>query len=117
MASEEQFDDAWELATKKRIKEAFKLFDKDNNHPPTIPQDEVHTIIRYLGLYPKDTVLAKEILPDMVRCLATKYYAADLHPLYLLLFNTAPSSRILERIHVYVCICRNQSTKMSQLHS
>ena len=59
----EEFDEHWTLAKKKQIKDAFRLFDKDGKL--TIPQDEVPTILRYLNLYPLDTVLAKEILPDM----------------------------------------------------
>ena len=43
-------DETWYLETKKRIREAFQLFDKDRKG--CVVQEEVATIMRYLGAYP-----------------------------------------------------------------
>ena len=57
-------DETWYLETKKRIREAFQLFDKDRKG--CVVQEEVATIMRYLGAYPTERAVVKEILPDMM---------------------------------------------------
>ena len=46
-----------------RIREAFDLFDKDKKG--TVVQEEVPTIIRYLGAYPTDKEIVHDLLPEM----------------------------------------------------
>ncbi|CAM9220695.1 unnamed protein product [Ectocarpus sp. 8 AP-2014] len=62
-------DEHWMEAQRKRIKEAFALFDKDKKGEKLprqlVVQDEVSTIMRYLGAYPSEKAMTQEILPDM----------------------------------------------------
>ena len=71
----EEYDEHWTMSKKKLIKDAFELFDKDKKG--TVPQDEVRTILQYLNLFPKETALAKEILPDMHEDEPTTHVAYD----------------------------------------
>jgi Ca2+-binding EF-hand superfamily protein len=57
-------DEQWYVDTKRRIREAFQLFDKDRKG--CVVQEEVATIMRYLGSYPTERAMVKEILPDML---------------------------------------------------
>jgi calmodulin len=57
-------DENWFTETKKKIREAFQLFDKDRKG--CVIQEEVSTIMRYLGAYPTERAMVKEILPDMM---------------------------------------------------
>ena len=57
-------DEQWYVDTKRRIREAFQLFDKDRKG--CVVQEEVATIMRYLGSYPTERAMVKEILPDMM---------------------------------------------------
>ena len=57
-------DDNWFTETKKKIRDAFQLFDKDRKG--CVIQEEVSTIMRYLGAYPTERSMVKEILPDMM---------------------------------------------------
>ncbi|KAJ1461567.1 hypothetical protein M885DRAFT_506581 [Pelagophyceae sp. CCMP2097] len=57
-------DEGWYVETKKKIREAFQLFDKDRKG--CVIQEEVSTIMRYLGAYPTERAMVKEILPDMM---------------------------------------------------
>lgn len=50
MAGAEARDENWYIETKKKIREAFQLFDKDRKG--CVIQEEVSTIMRYLGAYP-----------------------------------------------------------------
>lgn len=63
MAAEAR-DENWYVETKKKIREAFQLFDKDRKG--CVIQEEVSTIMRYLGAYPTERAMVKEILPDMM---------------------------------------------------
>jgi calmodulin len=53
----------WLVNTRKKIKEAFLLFDKEKKG--TIDQLEVPTVMRYLGAYPTEKALVQDILPEM----------------------------------------------------
>jgi Ca2+-binding EF-hand superfamily protein len=72
----------WETATKKRITAAFQVGDpcpllalSHSNAPPpqlfdkekkgVVVQEEVPTILRYLGVYPSEKMLIQDILPSM----------------------------------------------------
>ncbi|CAM9989840.1 unnamed protein product [Pylaiella littoralis] len=68
-------DEHWMEAQKKRIKEAFALFDKDKKG--TVVADEVSTIMRYLGAYPTEKAMTQEILPDMQARTTRKMAAGD----------------------------------------
>ena len=57
-------DEQGYVDTKRRIREAFQLFDKDRKG--CVVQEEVATIMRYLGSYPTERAMVKEILPDMM---------------------------------------------------
>lgn len=57
-------DETWYVETKRKIREAFQLFDKDRKG--CVIQEEVSTIMRYLGAYPTERAMVKEILPDMM---------------------------------------------------
>jgi calmodulin len=57
-------DEAWHADTKKKIREAFALFDKDRKG--CVIREEVATIMRYLGAFPSERAFVKEILPDMM---------------------------------------------------
>jgi Ca2+-binding EF-hand superfamily protein len=48
---------------KKRIRSAFDLFDKEKKG--CVIQEEVSTIMRYLGAYPSEKDIIKRILPEM----------------------------------------------------
>lgn len=48
---------------KAKIREAFSLFDKDGKNQ--IIQEEAPTIMRYLGVYPSEKEIIKEIIPAM----------------------------------------------------
>merc|ERR1711990_855161 len=48
---------------KKRIRAAFDLFDKEKKG--CVIQEEVSTLMRYLGAYPSEKEIIKEILPEM----------------------------------------------------
>ena len=48
---------------KQQIRDAFSLFDNDRNG--TIVQEEVPTVMRYLGVYPSDQDLVDKILPEV----------------------------------------------------
>ena len=64
MASQQQKEEQeWENVTEKRIQAAFRLFDKENKG--VVNQEEVPYIMRYLGVYPSEEALVKEILPEM----------------------------------------------------
>ncbi|CAM9935147.1 unnamed protein product [Ectocarpus sp. 4 AP-2014] len=58
-------DEHWMEAQRKRIKEAFALFDKDKKGEKLVVQEEISTIMRYLGAYPSEKAMTQEILPDM----------------------------------------------------
>mmetsp|Transcript_27454 Transcript_27454/g.56431 ORF Transcript_27454/g.56431 Transcript_27454/m.56431 type:complete len:167 (-) Transcript_27454:85-585(-) len=71
-----QRDEQWTLAKKKEIREAFKLFDKDNKGQ--VIQEEAPTIMRYLGVYPSEKDIVKEIIPAMMEeDMQTKTIAYD----------------------------------------
>ena len=53
----------WQKATESKIREAFDLFDKDKTD--AVVQEEVGTIMRYLGAYPTERALVLDILPAM----------------------------------------------------
>ena len=53
----------WIAETEMKIREAFDLFDKDKSD--AIVQEEVGTVMRYLGVYPTEKALVLEILPEM----------------------------------------------------
>ncbi|KAG9409379.1 hypothetical protein AC1031_019632 [Aphanomyces cochlioides] len=46
-----------------RIRNAFEMFDKDRKG--CVIQEEVSTIMRYLGAYPSEKDIIKKILPEM----------------------------------------------------
>jgi len=48
-------DETWYVETKRKIREAFQLFDKDRKG--CVIQEEVSTIMRYLGAYPTVSVV------------------------------------------------------------
>ncbi|KAG7382237.1 hypothetical protein PHYBOEH_010556 [Phytophthora boehmeriae] len=52
-----------EAARKLRIRAAFDMFDKDKKG--SVIQEEVSTIMRYLGAYPSEKDIIKKILPEM----------------------------------------------------
>ncbi|ETN18145.1 hypothetical protein PPTG_03837 [Phytophthora nicotianae INRA-310] len=52
-----------EAARKVRIRAAFDMFDKEKKG--SVIQEEVSTIMRYLGAYPTEKDIIKKILPDM----------------------------------------------------
>ena len=53
----------WQKTTESKIREAFDLFDKDKTD--AVVQEEVGTIMRYLGAYPTERALVLDILPAM----------------------------------------------------
>ena len=63
MSSVDQKGQEWIDTTSASIKEAFDLFDKDKSD--AIIQEEVGTVMRYLGVYPSERALVLEILPQM----------------------------------------------------
>lgn len=64
-------DGAWVVETKKRIREAFQLFDKDRKG--CVVQEEVATIMRSLGVYVTEKALVREILPQIAEETYVKY--------------------------------------------
>ncbi|KAG7383424.1 hypothetical protein PHYPSEUDO_003664 [Phytophthora pseudosyringae] len=52
-----------EAARKVRIRAAFDMFDKEKKG--CVIQEEVSTIMRYLGAYPTEKDIIKKILPEM----------------------------------------------------
>ena len=48
---------------KAKIRAAFSLFDKENKG--AVVQEEVSTIMRYLGVFPSERKVVEAILPDM----------------------------------------------------
>ena len=54
----------WEAMSKTKIREVFELFDKDKTE--TVVQEEVGTMMRYLGAYPTERQLVLDILPGFV---------------------------------------------------
>ena len=56
-------DEEWVVQTQKKISSAFQLFDKEKKG--TIVQEEVPTIMRYLGAYPTEKAFVQDILPEM----------------------------------------------------
>ncbi|KAE8913247.1 hypothetical protein PF005_g30416 [Phytophthora fragariae] len=52
-----------EAARKLRIRAAFDMFDKEKKG--SVIQEEVSTIMRYLGAYPTEKDIIKKILPEM----------------------------------------------------
>ena len=59
----EQKSQDWISDNEARIREAFDLFDKDKTE--AIVQEEVGTVLRFLGIYPTERALVLEILPEM----------------------------------------------------
>ena len=51
------------VALKEKIKAAFSLFDKEDKG--CVVQEEVSTIMRYLGVFPSERKVVESILPDM----------------------------------------------------
>jgi Ca2+-binding EF-hand superfamily protein len=51
------------IALKEKIKAAFALFDKEAKG--CVVQEEVSTIMRYLGVFPSERKVVESILPDM----------------------------------------------------
>ncbi|CAM9936778.1 unnamed protein product [Choristocarpus tenellus] len=64
-------DERWMEVQKARIKEAFALFDKEKKG--CVIQEEVSTIMRFLGAYPTEKAMVKDILPDMQEDEPTNY--------------------------------------------
>ena len=50
-----------EAVAKTKIREAFELFDKDKTE--AVVQEEIGTMMRYLGAYPTERQLVLDILP------------------------------------------------------
>ncbi|KAH8093507.1 Ca2-binding protein [Aureococcus anophagefferens] len=61
MAAEAR-DENWYVETKKKIREAFQLFDKDRKG--CVIQEEVSTIMRYLGAYPTERAMAFRVFDE-----------------------------------------------------
>ena len=53
----------WQKQTEAKIREAFDLFDKDKTD--AVVQEEVGTMMRYLGAYPTERALVLDIIPAM----------------------------------------------------
>jgi len=53
----------WEAMSSTKIREVFELFDKDKTE--AVVQEEVGTMMRYLGAYPTERQLVLDILPAM----------------------------------------------------
>jgi len=100
-------DEDWVAQNQKKISSAFLLFDKEKKG--TVIQEEVPTIMRYLGVYPTEQALVKEILPEMqedepaafvkygkleevmLRLLASKEWEPDSEDVLLQAFKTIDS--------------------------
>jgi len=63
MSEQPQKSAEWIEQTQAKIREAFDLFDKDK--ADAIIQEEVGTVMRFLGAYPNERDLVLNILPDM----------------------------------------------------
>mmetsp|Transcript_5157 Transcript_5157/g.8997 ORF Transcript_5157/g.8997 Transcript_5157/m.8997 type:complete len:194 (-) Transcript_5157:61-642(-) len=64
MQQQEQSGEARLAKLRKVIKEAFGYFDKMGNS--TVQQDEVGTIMRYLGQFPTESDLKDKIIPELL---------------------------------------------------
>lgn len=53
----------WRMSQEMRIRDGFDLFDKDKSD--AIIQEEVGSVLRFLGIYPTERALVLEILPEM----------------------------------------------------
>jgi Ca2+-binding EF-hand superfamily protein len=53
----------WIYAMQAKIREAFDLFDKD--HQDAVINEEVGTMMRYLGIFPTEKDLIMKYLPEM----------------------------------------------------
>jgi hypothetical protein len=51
----------WNKVATAKIREAFDLFDKDKTD--SVVQEEVGTMMRYLGAYPTERQLVLDVLP------------------------------------------------------
>jgi len=60
---DEAQDDPARESLRARIREAFDLFDKEGKG--TVIQEEVSTIMRYLGSYPSEKDMVEKVLPDI----------------------------------------------------
>ena len=49
---------------KKKIEDAFALFDKEGKG--CLIQEEVSTVMRYLGAFPRERDVVETVLPDMM---------------------------------------------------
>lgn len=63
MAATGEFDETWLNKKKRDIREAFALFDKDGKGQ--VIEEEAPTIMRYLGIFPPERELVRDILPTM----------------------------------------------------
>ena len=54
----------WEVLASARIREVFELFDKDKTE--AVVQEEIGTMMRYLGAYPTERQLVLDILPGLL---------------------------------------------------
>ena len=63
-------DEQWYVDTKRRIREAFQLFDKDRKG--CVVQEEVATIMRYLGSYPTERAMVKAAYNSISTGLSTE---------------------------------------------
>lgn len=63
MAAVDQKALDWQKTMQMKIREAFDLFDKDKSD--AVVQEEVGTMMRYLGVYPTERALVLEVLPSM----------------------------------------------------
>ena len=64
MAAQESSGEARLGKLRKVIKEAFGYFDKIGNN--TVQQDEVGSIMRYLGQFPSESDLKETIIPELL---------------------------------------------------
>ncbi|CAM9461904.1 unnamed protein product [Chrysoparadoxa australica] len=58
-----QIDERYVEELRAHIREAFELFDKERKG--RVAQEEVSTIMRYLGAYPSERAIVKDILPEL----------------------------------------------------
>lgn len=75
MAARGEFDEAWVNNKKREIREAFALFDKEGKGQ--VIEEEAPTILRFLGIYPSEREMVREILPAMRDDEPTKTIAYD----------------------------------------
>lgn len=94
---------------KAKIRAAFDLFDKEKHG--TVIQEEVPTIMRYLGAYPSETDVVRKVLPDiqedepmafvtyekfekkMLEVLETQEFAPDSEDVLLQAFRTIDTEK------------------------